>query len=124
MILNLNTHSMNVCVLSYLATGLQQLTFDLPEHDWSYNGQYTITNVRPFQGQTSGLCISAMEVMNLIDMSSDLTLYETQFCEQTSDCAGRNRTAEQYCAAYFSFRSYQNGHSLGFCRECHSLCCQ
>ncbi|EKM74831.1 hypothetical protein AGABI1DRAFT_95324 [Agaricus bisporus var. burnettii JB137-S8] len=47
-----------VYVPHYLAAGQQQPTFDLPEHDWSYNGQYTITNVHLFQGQTSGLRVS------------------------------------------------------------------
>lgn len=52
------THSMKVYVPPYLATGLHQPTFNVSEDDWSYNGQYTITNVHLFQGQMSGLRIS------------------------------------------------------------------
>jgi hypothetical protein len=49
---------MKVYVPPYLATGLQQPTFDLPEDDWSYNGQYTVTNIHLFQGQMSGVRFS------------------------------------------------------------------
>jgi hypothetical protein len=52
------SHSMKVYVPPYLATGLQQPTFDLPEDDWSYNGQYTVTNIHLFQGQMSGVRFS------------------------------------------------------------------
>ena len=50
--------STKVYVPPYLATGLQQPTFDLPEDDWSYNGQYTVTNIHLFQGQMSGVRVS------------------------------------------------------------------
>ncbi len=47
-----------VYVPPYLATGLKQPTFNLPNHDWNYGGQYTITNVHLFQGPTSNLRVS------------------------------------------------------------------
>ncbi|KXN83001.1 Putative fungistatic metabolite, partial [Leucoagaricus sp. SymC.cos] len=53
-----------VYVPPYLATGLKQPTFDLPEHDWAYNGKYTITNVHLFQGTMSGVRISLLAAVS------------------------------------------------------------
>jgi len=47
-----------VYIPPYLATGLHQPTFNLPVNDWTYGGQYTITNVHLFQGPMSNLRIS------------------------------------------------------------------
>ncbi|KAF8346395.1 copper radical oxidase [Amanita rubescens] len=42
----------------YLAQGLAQPTFSVPNNDWSYNGQYQITNVKLFQGTTATIRVS------------------------------------------------------------------
>ncbi|KAF8346391.1 hypothetical protein F5887DRAFT_1073578 [Amanita rubescens] len=43
----------------YLAQGLAQPKFSIPNNDWSYNGQYQITNVKLFQGTTATIRVSA-----------------------------------------------------------------
>ena len=47
-----------VYVPPYLATGLQQPTFDISETDWEFGGQYTISNIKLFQGDMSTLRVS------------------------------------------------------------------
>ncbi|KAF9448413.1 copper radical oxidase [Macrolepiota fuliginosa MF-IS2] len=47
-----------VYIPPYLSTSLRQPTFTLPQHDFAYNAQFTITNVHLFQGPMSNLRIS------------------------------------------------------------------
>ncbi|KAF5348257.1 hypothetical protein D9756_010540 [Leucocoprinus leucothites] len=53
-----------VYVPPYLASGQKQPTFNITEKDWVYNGHYTITNIKLFQGSISNLRVSLLAAVS------------------------------------------------------------
>jgi hypothetical protein len=82
----------------YLTEGKRQPEFDLANNDWAYGGQYTITNVRLYQGTTADIKVSLVAATS----STHGNLMGAKILQPAFSCSGTTCTITAPPDAYIS----------------------